>query len=111
MWHVASAHAGRFINQRCVSTNWKKEERLNITTYPIMLMSLHFHAIMDMIIISRILQEIKGRTSTRYRQWILDNASERFNDFCVISKSKKTFRLWRWIRQKFLECQGNTLCN
>jgi REP element-mobilizing transposase RayT len=58
-------------------------------------MSLHFHVIMDMIIISRILQEIKGRTSTRYRQWILDNTSERFNDFCVISKGKKTFKLWQ----------------
>jgi REP element-mobilizing transposase RayT len=58
-------------------------------------MSLHFHAVMDMIIISRILQKIKRRTYTRYRQWKLDNVSERFNDFCVISKGKKKFRLWQ----------------
>jgi len=45
--------------------------------------------------ISRMLQEIKGRTSTRYRQWILQSDPEHFDHFCVMSKGRKTFRLWQ----------------
>jgi len=73
--------------------------KYNFSLWAYILMPNHVHILLfpkkEKYNISRILQEIKGRTSTRYRQWILESVPECFDNFCVISKSKKTFRLWQ----------------
>ena len=63
--------------------------KYNFSLWAYILMPDHVHLLLlpekEKYTISRILQEIKGRISTRYRQWILGNAPERFIDFCVTS--------------------------
>ena len=45
--------------------------------------------------IAVILKQIKGRTSVRYRNYILNHKQDRYNDFCVVFNSKKVFRFWQ----------------
>lgn len=75
----------------------KKQFDFYIWAY--ILMPTHVHLLLypkkENYSISRILYQLKGKTSTRYRCWIIENMPERFDQFCVISKGKKTFRFWQ----------------
>jgi putative transposase len=63
------------------------------------LMPDHVHLLIwpevDNYKISLILQHIKGKASTRYRQWMLENAAGRYQKFVVPEKGREVFRLWQ----------------
>ena len=62
------------------------------------LMPTHVHLLirpeLENYRIAVIQQHMKGKSSTRYRQWILKNAIGRYAGFCVPAKGRKVFRLW-----------------
>ena len=45
--------------------------------------------------ISKIMQSIKGKTSTRYRSFLLKENSELFEKMCIQIGKKKVFRFWQ----------------
>lgn len=45
--------------------------------------------------IAKILQTIKGKTSRRYREYIIRNSPELFDGFCMVTNGQKTFRIWQ----------------
>jgi REP element-mobilizing transposase RayT len=45
--------------------------------------------------IAEILQAIKGKTSKRYREFIINNRPDLFDKFCVIARDEKIFRIWQ----------------
>jgi len=77
----------------------KAKEKLHFKIWAYVLMSNHVHLLLfpenEFYNISNILQHMKGKTSSRYRQYILNYAPDRFDLFCVKSKGKKVFRIWQ----------------
>ena len=45
--------------------------------------------------VSVILQSIKGKMSTNYRNFLIKNNPELFENMCIKSSKKKVFRLWQ----------------
>ena len=64
------------------------KEKFNFKIWAYVLMPNHVHLLIFP-------QHIKGKSASRYREYILDCSPEIFEYFCVISKGKKVFRLWQ----------------
>ena len=45
--------------------------------------------------IAGILQNIKGKASRRFREFIISNKPEMFHIFCILTGGHKTFRIWQ----------------
>ena len=75
------------------------KEKFSFKLWAFVLMHNHVHLLIypikEKYSISILLQHIKGKSSSRYRRYILDHAPNQFDVFCVISKGKKVFRIWQ----------------
>jgi len=73
--------------------------KFSFKLWTFVLMPNHVHLLIypvhEQYNISIILKHIKGKSSLRYRRYILDNTPNRFDTFCVISKGKNLFRVWQ----------------
>lgn len=74
-------------------------QRFSIKIWAYVLMPDHVHLLLlpenEVYNISVILQHIKGKTATKYRQSVLKSDPERFDNYCVAVSGKKMFRIWQ----------------
>jgi putative transposase len=75
------------------------KEKFNFKLWAYVLMPNHVHFLLypknESYEISVILQNIKGASSTRYRQWIMEHAPEKVSNFLVRTTGKRIFRIWQ----------------
>lgn len=75
------------------------KERFKFKIWAYVLMPNHVHLLiypeMNTYKIAVILKHIKGKTSTRYRAYIINQKPYKYDTFCVTLNGKKIFRFWQ----------------
>ena len=83
-----------FINEL---TNARTQFNFSIWAY--VLMQNHVHLLIkpnnEEYSISKILQYIKGKSSTQYRHYLIQNFPDKYESMCIIKKARNMFKFWK----------------
>ena len=73
--------------------------QFNFSIWAYVLMPDHVHLLIklnnEVYSISKILQYIKGKSSTQYRHYLIQNFSERYESMCILKTERKIFKFWQ----------------
>lgn len=73
--------------------------QFNFSIWAYVLMPDHVHLLIkpnnEEYSISKILQYIKGKPSTQYRHYLIQNFPDRYDSMCIIKRGRKIFKFWQ----------------